>query len=605
MIELKLLDREDTAVTGRGVLGIGRAWMNDLVLWDAPQVSGRHGQVEERDGALFYRDVGSRNGSRVLRADGSEVVCEPGGEAVCIDPADQLLLGSGDNPVHVRASLVDESQAESLKLLTTMIADRPLVELAALESGAGRSFNQFLVGLLGELTPEHALDLLAATILETFRQVGEVQVFTDGAEPVIVRRRDTRGTPAPVYPELLERVRGGGEAILFEDSDEGVAGYGAPIPGTQGVIGVLVAHTAGASEAEMRLLQTYAHYAGRVLEDAQRRGEDARRITQLNQENQDLRQRLRKLDPSIEILGDDPLLGEALEQAERVAPYPTPVLITGPTGSGKELIARAVHRLSDRSKGPFLAINCGALAENLLESELFGHEKGAFTGADRAKVGLFGAADGGTLFLDEIGEITPTLQVRLLRVLQEGEFFRVGGTRPVRVDVRVLAATHRDLETEVAEGRFREDLYYRLAVFPVQLPPLRDRPRDVAILASHFAERFARRFGKGPVRISQVALDKLSCEEWPGNVRELQNRVERAVILCDGPEIGPTHVAAPGSEDRGDEGFLPLKDAVRRFKGEHVNRALRHADGVQREAAQLLQVDPGNLSRLLRELGLR
>ena len=610
MIELRLDHGKAEAVTGNGVVTVGRAWMNDLVLWDAPHVSGRHGQVEERDGSLLYRDLGSRNGSRVLRTDGDVVRCEVGGEAVVLQPGDKLLLGSDEAAVRIAVGLADETTSGSLKLLTTLAADRPLMQLARLEQDRGRSFNQFVVGLIGELSPEQALDLLSGTVLETFPRIQGVAIFLDGADPVASRGRDGAPHRIPECGPLLQHVHDTGEAIVFEETGDGepMAGFCVPLAGTHGVAGALVARCGpdDATEEDLRLLQTYTHYAGRVVEDAQRRRSDASRIVQLDQINQDLRARLKALDPSIEILGDDPLLGTALEQAERVAPYPTAVLITGPTGTGKELVARAIHRLSDRHEGPFLAVNCGALAENLLESELFGHEKGAFTGADRAKVGLFGAADGGTLLLDEIGEISPALQVRLLRVLQEGEILRVGSARPVRVDVRILAATHRDLKAEVDRGAFREDLYYRLSVFPVQLPPLKDRPGDVSILAEHFTQRFANRFGKGTLAVAPAALQKLACEGWPGNVRELQNRIERAVILCDGSVIEPRHVAGDGpAAAADDEGFPSLKDARRDFTREHVNRALQLAGGVQREAAKLLGVDPGNLSRLLRELGMR
>ncbi len=610
MIELKLDGGKAEAVTGNGVVTVGRAWMNDLVLWDAPHVSGRHGQVEERDGALFYRDLGSRNGSRVLRAGGDVQRCEAGGEAVQLEPGDKLLLGSDEAAARILVGLVDEAASGALKLLTTLAADRPLMQLAGMGSDRGRSFNQFVVGLIGELSPEQAMDLLSGTVLENFPRILGVALYLDGDDPAASRGRDGAPHGIPDCAPLLQHVHDTGEAIVFEETGDGdpMSGFCVPLAGSHGVAGALVARCGpdDATEEDLRLLQTYTHYAGRVVEDAQRRRDDASRIVQLDQINQDLRARLKALDPSIEILGDDPLLGTALEQAARVAPYPTAVLITGPTGTGKELVARAIHRLSDRRDGPFLALNCGALAENLLESELFGHEKGAFTGADRAKVGLFGAADGGTLFLDEIGEISPALQVRLLRVVQEGEILRVGSTRPTRVDVRILAATHRDLKAEVDKGAFREDLYYRLSVFPVQLPPLKDRPGDVPILASHFAQRFANRFGKGKMTVAPSALEKLACEAWPGNVRELQNRIERAVILCDGAVIEARHVAgdgAPVAED--DSGFPSLKDARRDFTRQHVNRALQLAGGVQREAARLLGVDPGNLSRLLRELGMR
>jgi len=234
-----------------------------------------------------------------------------------------------------------------------------------------------------------------------------------------------------------------------------------------------------------------------------------------------------------QIIGNSSALEGVLEQVERVAPTDSTVIIQGETGTGKELIAHAIHNLSSRCGRPFVRLNCAAIPLDLLESELFGHEKGAFTGAIAQKIGRFELADKGTLFLDEIGDIPPALQPKLLRVLQEQEFERLGSTRTHQVDVRLVAATNRDLEEMVNHGQFRSDLYYRLNVFPVQLPPLRERREDIPALVSHFVERFGRRMGREIDNIPPETMSALSSYQWPGNIRELQNLIERAVILSN------------------------------------------------------------------------
>jgi transcriptional regulator with GAF, ATPase, and Fis domain len=234
-----------------------------------------------------------------------------------------------------------------------------------------------------------------------------------------------------------------------------------------------------------------------------------------------------------EIIGNSASLRGLLKRVETVAPTDSTVLIYGETGTGKELIARSIHKKSQRSGRAFVSVNCAALPPSLIPSELFGHEKGAFTGAMQRRLGRFELADGGTIFLDEVGELLPDTQVALLRVLQEREFDRVGGGRPIRVDVRVIAATNRDLKTAVANGTFRADLFYRLNVFPVEVPPLRERKDDIPLLVRHFTQQFARRLNKGIDTISSATMDALRRYHWPGNIRELQNVIERSVILCE------------------------------------------------------------------------
>jgi len=262
----------------------------------------------------------------------------------------------------------------------------------------------------------------------------------------------------------------------------------------------------------------------------------------LRREAHELRERLQERFKFDNVIGSSPPMQQVLKVVAQVAASRATVLLSGESGTGKELIAAAIHHRSGRSTGPFIKLHCAALAESLLESELFGHEKGAFTGAERRREGRFEQANGGTLFLDEIGDIAPSVQVKLLRVLQEHEFERVGGNQTIHADARVIAATNRDLKSMVADGRFREDLYYRLNVINVSLPTLRERRTDIPMLALHFLERFAKENSKAVERISEAALARLVSYAWPGNVRELENVIERAVVLADAGSIEPSHL---------------------------------------------------------------
>jgi len=316
------------------------------------------------------------------------------------------------------------------------------------------------------------------------------------------------------------------------------------------------------------------------------------------------------------VLGPSSAMQEVLRLARAAAGTLATVLLLGESGTGKEVIARAVHQWSPRAEHPFVAVNCTALTPELLESELFGHEKGSFTGAIAQKKGKFEVAEGGTIFLDEIGDLASTLQAKLLRVLQEKEFQRVGGVKDIRADVRILAATNRDLRQAIQRGTFREDLYYRLNVVSLTLPPLRDRREDIPLLAHHFVNRFCREVNRAPMAIERTALECLHAYSWPGNVRELQNAIERAVVLSPGPEmtladlpvevrkqpLQQTHVTTPG-EDIDDT--LPLSDAIEAFTRLRVRQALQIAGHNQTEAAKRLGVPQSNLSRLMKRLGLR
>jgi len=365
--------------------------------------------------------------------------------------------------------------------------------------------------------------------------------------------------------------------------------------------------------------------------DRRRRAEEGLRVAlaevktlkdRLEAENVYLQEEIRREHNFEEIVGSSPALAQVLSTVERVAPTDATVLILGETGTGKELIARALHDRSARKGRPLVKVNCGAISAGLVESELFGHVKGAFTGAIEGRVGRFDLADGGTLFLDEVGELPPDTQVKLLRVLQEGEFEPVGSSRTVKVDVRIIAATNRDLEARVRDGKFRADLFYRLNVLPIRVPPLRERSGDVAQLVHYFVERFSNRTGKKIQGVSQETMQKLVGYSWPGNVRELQNVVERALVLAPGPVLriegpleAPGALAAPMHGDpaapapspvpaSGGNGVSTLGDAERR----HILAALRQSGGViegPRGAARILDLHPNTLRSRMKRLGLK
>ena len=331
------------------------------------------------------------------------------------------------------------------------------------------------------------------------------------------------------------------------------------------------------------------------LEDLKHRVDTAARMRKMSGELEFFKKaQYRVAMDDVGIVAENPAMKEILATVRKVAPTSATVLITGETGTGKEVLASLVHFQSPRREQPLVKVNCAALHENLLESELFGHERGAFTGADRLRIGRFEQADKGTIFLDEIGDMSATTQAKVLRVMQEHEFERLGSSgKPVKVDVRVVTATNHDLRKEVQEGRFRQDLYFRLNVLNLNIPPLRDRPEDLLPLARHFLDRYASDFKKKVEGFSPDAVRKLRSYAWPGNVRELQNAIERAVLLCEGPLIGPAELtmesgAVPGSEIQGGEGTLNLEELERGA----IERALRASKGVQKDAADLLGVTP-------------
>jgi Nif-specific regulatory protein len=350
-------------------------------------------------------------------------------------------------------------------------------------------------------------------------------------------------------------------------------------------------------EDHLQLLTAIGSIAAAALDNA-------RRMESLEQENRRLQDEI-----SLEhnMVGDSPRMRDVYQFIARVAPRDITVLIYGESGTGKELVARAIHRTSSRGSKPCVAINCATLAENLLESELFGHEKGAFTGAIAQKKGKLEIAEGGTVFLDEIGELAPLLQAKLLRVLQEREFERVGGTRTIKLDVRLITATNRDLEDEVKKGRFREDLFYRLNVVALRMPALRERREDIPLLASYFTAKFSQRSNRPVLGVSPQARTCLTNYDWPGNVRELENAIERAVVLGSSDRILPEDLPEAVLEKAESAGatMTAFHDALREAKKQLILNAFEQAQGSYTEAAKLLGLHPNYLHRLIRNLNMK
>jgi DNA-binding NtrC family response regulator len=328
----------------------------------------------------------------------------------------------------------------------------------------------------------------------------------------------------------------------------------------------------------------------------------AREYIRLSRENSLL---MREIDGCKDdgIVGTSRAMEDLKRLLARIAPFDTTVLIQGETGTGKELAARLIHRGSKRNTENFLPVNCGALAESLLESELFGHEKGAFTGADRLKKGLFESADGGTIFLDEINATSPAFQVKLLRVLQEGSFLRVGGSEPVTVDVRIIAASNAFLEREATEGRFRKDLFYRLNVVTIEIPPLRKRKEDIPSLAYHFLNKYSAKYAKQFKGISDETLKRLSEHSWPGNVRELENIIEKATLFETGTELQTVHLPSSRTESRYEDlalGLVTLEDMEKTV----IGKTLQSLQGQKAKAAALLGISTTSLWRKIKKYNL-
>jgi Nif-specific regulatory protein len=417
----------------------------------------------------------------------------------------------------------------------------------------------------------------------------------ESGKPIVVPRISKE-------PEFLHRAARGADASRQE-----LSFVCAPIILNRSAVGALGVYLKFKPERDFDSSVKFFGIVGGMLAQAlnvQRLVEEERR--RLVDENTHLRQELRERYDFSNIIGTSGPTRQMYEQVAQVAQTNTTVLIRGESGTGKELIAHAIHYNSLRAKKPFVKVSCAALPDTLIESELFGYEKGAFTGATARKKGRFELAEGGTLFLDEIGDVNPNTQVKLLRVLQEREFERIGGTETVKVNVRVIAATNKDMEKAIADGAFREDLYYRLNVFTIFVPPLRDRKADLLLLADHFLEKFSREHGKVIKRISTPAIDMLMSYHWPGNVRELENCLERAVLVCDGAVIHGHHLppSLQTADSSGTVTRVSLKDAVAAYERDLIQDALKTTRGNRAKAARLLDTTERILNYKVRGHGI-
>jgi len=441
------------------------------------------------------------------------------------------------------------------------------------------------------LTPQDRL-LQACALLFLFRALARAQ---DEPQRIVFEEQIVR--------LIADLVPCTGGAVVLGQTDAQIPGNCIALPlELRGEVGGLLAvwfapEEAGRMAAHRETLSAVATLASSALENV-------RDVESLRTENAILRDRLGDVETGI--VGDSPAIRKLLQLVSRVAPQETSVLVLGESGTGKELVARALHQLSPRAGKPFIAINCAALTDTLLESELFGHEKGAFTGAVAQKKGKLEMAEGGTVFLDEVGELAQLLQAKLLRVLQQREFERVGGTRTLKLDVRVVAATNRDITAEVRRGAFREDLYHRLNVVSLRVPPLRERPGDILSLAHYFLRLAEARCRRRVLGISPDAERYLTAYGWPGNVRELENAIERAVVLGqsetllaeDLPEAildSAATAAIPGA----------LQTSVTQSKRDLILAAWRESGGDHNQAADKLRIHPNSLRRLIRVLNLR
>ena len=604
--EVYLLEAEESV--------LGRDAVNGIVIAD-PSLSRRHcAVIRDRDGFLI-RDLASFNGTFV----NGERVAESR-----LAHADRVRIGAtelifhADQPVPAHRVAVEQLDTTSLRLdeAVYLSASEPLPE-----RGRTQRDLQALVRIATTVAAIRDGDDLRRELLAAAFDVVpaseaafiDVDRGTEERTVIETRTRDGR-TASPPSDTVVGLAVFKREAILTNapGSDQQLQAapsiaarmvssvLAVPVLDDQAIAGVLYLVTSDPrttfDRQHLELITAIAGIGSLALRNVSR-------FESMRAETERLKQ---SLGIKHQMIGSSEPMQQVYRFIERVSGTDSTVLITGETGTGKELAARALHENSQRASSPFIAINCAAFADTLLESELFGHERGAFSGAVATKRGKLELADRGTVFLDEVGELSPAAQAKLLRVLQFRELERVGGTRPIKVDLRIISATNRDLRREVAEGRFRQDLLFRLEVLTLVMPPLRERRRDIPALAEHFAEAAAKRTRRGPVTLSGKAIRRLTAYDWPGNVRELENAIERAVVLSTEPDVGCDDLPEPVTHSPGEsDSESRFHNAVADVKRRLVREALDAGGGSVTEAAKLLGLHPNYLHRLLRNLGLR
>lgn len=595
---------------------IGRESASQICLSD-PSVSRRHCIIKREAELLKINDLESLNGTFVNDVPVKERFLEHGDRVRIGDHTFAFLLREGDVPSASSTVLLDETKITTgSNTLQVRIADA--FHLMARDLSA-------LMKISTTINSVRGLEALQRQLLELIFEVvpadsGAILLIEDGNYEEFssifgLDRESGANRAVRVSRTITDRVLREGISILsndmqesgdFEAADSLIASkiqalLCVPLMLFEKAVGVIYLYASNPQtrfdKDQLQLVTAIAGLAAVALENA-------RHVEWLESENQRLQE-----DIQVEhnMIGESQRMRDVYQFIARVAPTSSTVLIWGESGTGKELAARAIHLNSPRKSKPFVAVNCAALTETLLESELFGHEKGAFTGAVAQKKGKLEVADGGTLFLDEVGEMPQLLQAKLLRVLQEREFERVGGTRTLKVDIRLVAATNKDLEEAIRQGTFRQDLYYRLNVVALSMPPLRERREDITLLASYFVQKYADKCNRKVRGISNEARSRLTSYDWPGNVRELENAIERAVVLGTTEVILPEDLpeAALETATQATGGVANYHDAVTEAKKQLILKAVEQAGGNYTEAAKLLGVHPNYLHRLIRNMNLR
>ena len=645
MVTLEVLAGETRGSTfeidaGGGTLG--RAPHARVSLPDF-HLSSEHGQFFREDEVWVYRDLRSTNGSRIVRS-GEELVLDGSRRwEVVLRDGDQLVLGNPAEPVVLRLSITGEALSTPLsddEGPQEVIAKHALAELPAVQGKVERdpARAQALYKALydcGKKLGRRGLDLAAVfdqvadAVFEILPRATHLSIdLADEGDSrmntVYGKARGGNTERVQASRAVVRRVQKDKAALLVSNAaaDLGtesvmkaqiVSIIGVPLWDGETIRGVLQCDNRDGRgffiAEDLELLAALATQATLAIENA-------RLVQRLRLAEEKLRGEVKYLKGREQkrrfdhIIGDAPAMREVFRQVEKVIDTRATVCIEGETGTGKEVIASAIHYQGRRRDKLFVAQNCAAMPENLLESELFGHKKGSFTGADQDKKGLFEIADGGTLFLDEIGEMPLSLQAKLLRVLQEGEIRAVGATHPKAVDVRILCATNRSLEQEVEKGNFRQDLFYRLRVFPLRLPALRERREDVPLLVEHFLRRYTVEMNKPVAGVTPEALDQLSAYNWPGNIRELENEVQRIVIQCDaGAFITPDLLAPAVRKVEGLVGRVApkkgtLKDMIEEVERWLLQEALRDHAGNKTKTAETLGITREGLHKKLSKFGM-